>query len=39
LRVVEFVQHHRVAGAVENDDGHRPTVLCGLSLRSGPDDL
>src|SRR5205085_9299232 len=35
LSVVEFVQHYRVAGAVENDDGHRPIVLCGVSLRSG----
>jgi len=27
LCVVEPVQHYRMAGAVENDDGHRPVVF------------
>src|SRR5207248_6538358 len=32
LCVVEPVQHYRMAGAVENDDGHRPVVLHRLRL-------
>src|ERR1700730_14529066 len=35
LCVVEPVQHYRMAGAVENDYGHRPVVLHRLCLGGG----
>src|SRR5262249_41477977 len=33
LGVVELVEHHDMAGAVENGDGHAPVVLHRLRLR------
>src|SRR5262249_52291376 len=32
LRVIEPMQHHDIASAVEDDDGHAPVVLYGFDL-------
>src|SRR5262249_41657868 len=35
LRVIEPMQHHDIASAVEDDDGHAPVVLYGFDLGRG----